>query len=785
MIHFFNIFKKSGRSVPVPRPREEPMRPEDEIIVPPKKWRIFGRFSLFALVALTPLFFLPATIAPVEINKMFLAFVLLVFASIAFLANVIETRSIRYPRSLLGMAILSLFGVSLVSTLFSRSSFASLYGGYIQPDSLFAIILYVLAFFLTFYFLDEEDLPFLGKLFLGSVGLSALIGLFQLFHVFPFPWSFSKDGGFNTFGSIFGLGLSFVMIFVSLVEIPFHKLKPSMRIVLVCMGLLSILGLLILNDMLLWISLSLLMITISAFRFMRHSRFGVAMGIVVVALFLTLISKSLPSITFAPPAEMRPNAAASLAVVKGVLSSSRAFFGSGPATFGYDYSAFRPLSLNATNLWGVRFNYGFNFFFTILATTGILGLLSVFLLIYAFFRNAMTTLEDSRVRWLVSGIFFVMLSWLFYPGFFVGLLLTSVGLGLLEKIAHREHEISFSSFSRGKLFGMFVSLIVLMAVVLSSLYFVSRKYVAAIFYERSITALTKGDLSLGHLGSLLTLDQDNDLYLRLDSQYLLAQVNQTVQAQNGSPMNSAVQNQVQGAVTNAVQLAKRATEVNPNDILNWNNLGNIYETIMPLVSGTGQLAEESYRVSMKLDPQSPEFPLNVARVVLAGGGTARSAEVEKLLAQSLALKADYAPANFLLAQLYIQEGNTAKAIQKVEEAKASNPFDSGISFQLGLMYYQADRLDDAQGAFEWSIGIDPNYSNARYFLGLIYDRKGDKQKAIEQFQMIARLNPDNAEIAQIIANLQAGKSALQKISPPEPAPEKRTSVPVPEKDKKP
>ena len=56
--------------------------------------------------------------------------------------------------------------------------------------------------------------------------------------------------------------------------------------------------------------------------------------------------------------------------------------------------------------------------------------------------------------------------------------------------------------------------------------------------------------------------------------------------------------------------------------------------------------------------------------------------------------------------------------------------------------------------------------------------KGEKEKAILQFQKIAELNPGNQEVALIIQNIQKGKAALSGIVPPSPAPEKRKEPPV-------
>ena len=101
-----------------------------------------------------------------------------------------------------------------------------------------------------------------------------------------------------------------------------------------------------------------------------------------------------------------------------------------------------------------------------------------------------------------------------------------------------------------------------------------------------------------------------------------------------------------------------------------------------------------------------------------------------------------------------------------------------MAFQLGLLYYQNNNLVRAEAEFARAISLNENYSNARYFLGLIYDRRGEKEKAIAEFEKILIFNPDNQEVETILANLRTKKSALKGIVPPGTPPEKRKEVPV-------
>ena len=157
-------------------------------------------------------------------------------------------------------------------------------------------------------------------------------------------------------------------------------------------------------------------------------------------------------------------------------------------------------------------------------------------------------------------------------------------------------------------------------------------------------------------------------------------------------------------------------------------------------------------------------------------------EVGQAFQKAADLKPDYAPAHFMLAQAALRQGNAQSAIKSAENAKLSAPFDIGIAFQLGLLYYQSNDLNRARVEFERAVSISGNYSNARYFLGLIYDRQGNQAKATEQFEKVLELNPDNTEVRKILSNLQNNRDALAGIAPPGAPPEKRNIAPVEEKD---
>ncbi|MDZ4285223.1 MAG: tetratricopeptide repeat protein, partial [Patescibacteria group bacterium] len=289
-----------------------------------------------------------------------------------------------------------------------------------------------------------------------------------------------------------------------------------------------------------------------------------------------------------------------------------------------------------------------------------------------------------------------------------------------------------------------------------------------------------------------------DALQRLLAEALLVRLQGLLQPNSGaSPQD------LQEVLGAAIQVAQAAIARNALDGNNWATLGNIYENVIPFVDGADRFAVEAYKKWEQVSPQNPFPHVAEARarmvaadrlVILAnqeGVPAARRKELEAArgvlladaagaLRNAIERKPDYADAHFLLAQIYDRQGNLSEAIRAAENTKQLDPFGTGIAFQLGFLYYKGERFDEAEQEFTRAVNRQPNYSNARYFLGIIYDRKGDTKSAIEQFQEIAKLNPGNTEVQRILANLRSGRAALANIVPPAPAPEEREEPPVEE-----
>jgi tetratricopeptide (TPR) repeat protein len=208
--------------------------------------------------------------------------------------------------------------------------------------------------------------------------------------------------------------------------------------------------------------------------------------------------------------------------------------------------------------------------------------------------------------------------------------------------------------------------------------------------------------------------------------------------------------------------------------------------MLGIIDGADEWAIKSYQKATELDPNGPDVFTELGRVYLVESDILSQQEKQKESSENLklaqenfekaiALKSDYASAHYQIAMIYVRQGKIQEAISKLEETQQISPYDTGVAFQIGVLHYNSSQWTRAKTQFERAVLIDPNYSNARYFLGLIYDRQGNKNEAITQFENILQLNPDNQDVQKILANLRAGKSALEGVMPGQPPVEEQSS----------
>jgi tetratricopeptide (TPR) repeat protein len=301
--------------------------------------------------------------------------------------------------------------------------------------------------------------------------------------------------------------------------------------------------------------------------------------------------------------------------------------------------------------------------------------------------------------------------WLFF-----GLLVLN-----FEKIS--EKKISFEKIPElGLIFNSFSILIFVFFVFI--FYFAIRFYLADHNYSKAVrtgnpaeqVSLLEKAVKLNPIFSQYRID-----LARANLSGVLLEIQKPAEQQDQNLISNSVAmaiNYLKGARFEDGTEIKGATEISPNWVGTWENLGIVYREIIPLTQGQSMdWAIKSFERAEKLEPKNPILETEIAK-------------------------------------LYIEKGNLDKAEEKLKFALNLNPWYIEGNFQLGRVYFNKGKVDEAISQFENVISLMPNHSNSLYSLGLCYEKKGEKEKALGYFRRVLDLNPGNPDVLQKIQELE-------------------------------
>ena len=746
-------------------------------------------YSLYALVLLIPVWVLPITQEMLNFQKQALLIVLTVLATVAWFGKGILEGEFTIRFSWLHAFVLGLLVVSGISTITSVWRYGSFWGFPLNiADSFVTIFMFALVFFLISQFAhSERKSTKMIVLFAVSFVVAGIYTLLQLYHVYLLPFGFAKLSTFNTIGSVTIIAIIAAILLPTVIMAIFaaEKRKKLLAVLVVLLFLVLVL----INSFNAWIVFGVSLLVLLTFAILHAKKIAslkliyLSGALLIISLVFLIFRFAIPGFPVAP-IEISPSRTAELSIAKNVLQHNP-ILGTGPGTFVYNYAQYHETNLNQTVFWGTRFISGASEILDWFITKGILGGLSLVLVMaFAIFLTIKSLLKNNdeisswflRLGILASLIGLVTAQILYYSNFTLSFLFWLMLGALVALTATSEKKLVLKPHSFLSIGVSFVLLIVLV-LGLGFMLLEGQKYISEVMYLRGAQLVSQGKPQEGMLKilSAANLSPSVDLYYRDLAQLSVSQL-ATIQLDKNVSEDQKKQ-QMQTTINGAASFANKAISVNPANIENWNVRGFVFRNLIG-VPGADGIAIESYNKARGLEPASPFSLTELGRVYLAQAQslTGQSDKQKEALNNALdnlnkavELKSDYAPAHYLIALVYGQQGKTDDGIARLEKTKQIASRDIGLAFQLGVLYYQRNELTKAQGEFERAISLQPNYSNARYMLGLVYDKQGQKDKAIEQFNKILDSNPDNTQVQKILGNLNAGKSALAGIVNSEPS----------------
>lgn len=735
-----------------------------------------SKIFLYLLVFLIPIFFLPFTQNVLDFQKQFLLLVLILISLSLQIIKILTEGKISFNFHFFHFFVLALVLVFGLSTCFSKSRTESFFGWPLPvSESFLTLLLLVIFYFLVSNLFEKREIFYLLFWFSLSLFLATIFAVFQIFGKFFFPFDFSKFNSFNTIGTPSSLTL-LISSLLPLITFLFLISKRLIKILFLVQIFLSIFLLILVNYKITWSILLFVSILFIAFGTARREIFGknfLIFPMLFLSLSVVFLFPNLRIFLIQLPTEVYLGQRLSFDIALKSLKENP-FFGSGPGTFLYNFLKHKGTTINNTIFWNFRFLNSASKFLDILSTVGILGSISfLFFILPSFYFGFLNILKvpSEKFEFLLKlGLFLsitaITLQFFLYSSnltlYFTYFLLLA---GFLSLLTIKKVEFTFKEGSLVSFGLTFVSVLIFAFFLLILLSFVQR-YLAEIYYHRAITFWQQGEVeqTIENLERAKNINPKIDLYFRDLSQAYLAKVNEKVQ---GGDFN------IQNEVAQLINYSKTATEINPINVANWSVRAFNYQSLAGIVGGAEDWAIKSWEDAIKLEPSNPYYFTQKGIMLLRKGILATNdqekskflAEAEDNFKKAIDLKQDYAPAHFQLAILWQTQGKIDEAIAKLEEIKNLAPFDTILAFQLGVSYYQKGNFQKAREELELATTIDPNYANALYFLGLTYDQLGEKKLAIEKFKRVSELNPDVEEVKKIISNLEAGKKALEGITP--------------------
>ena len=529
-----------------------------------------------------------------------------------------------------------------------------------------------------------------------------------------------------------------------------------------------------------------------------------------LALIIFLVLGNFNILNLNLPAEVSLSRGASWDIAKASLQENP-LFGSGPATFYYDFSKYKNINFNSSALWNIRFDSASGAFFELLANVGSLGALSFIILMLVAYSISFLTLiktSNSETNSILLALFAAFVSAGLFAALFAlnnSLILVFLLIVIFSVTASivvypekfKSIKLSFRASPKYALalaaifLGVSAGVVVMFTMGL-------KMYLADIYAKKSL--LDSGlDAKISNLNKAISLAPYQDVYyLSLANNYM-AQANQEA-ISNGS------QQKIQDALSLAIDRGKRSVDIAPDKASNNESLALIYENASFYTRGALEWAETYYNKVAGLEPNNPTPALRIALINMARANVETDQkekeyyinEAIKKYDESIAKKSDLAAAHYGKAIAYEKLNKLDDAIDNLKKANLVASDNMDYRFELGRLYFnrgvaqptispteskqiaENDMAPDgatgdttgqdisvqpnqatgatisrnsdltaAEQIFLNILMVNPNHANSLYSLAVLYQKIGDKANTKAMVEKLLTILTDDATKAAV------------------------------------
>lgn len=748
---------------------------------------IFSYIILLVNLAVVPLFIDKNLVNFYTIPKQYIFIGLVLVNVVLFAVKIVLSKKLTYRRSIMDLPILGVLIIGLFSAIFSVNSYDSFFG----RGEYFVLNYFFLIFLVAFYFIIINTLTTQTR-WLGMVELLIYVGgatalLFVLKTIFKLDLlSYIAPSAMNTIDRVnMGFGIWLIIIFILTAGKLIKKnVSVGKSLVHFFIALLAFVSLVMLSFAIFWWILlaGLILLLMIGISFVKESRLGWVSALFAMTILVTIfIAFGTPRyLQTVVPAEISLGFKPSWSITSDTMFSGAKSFilGSGLGTFNVDFSQFRAVDFNNdTWAWSLRFSQPVSTFLALLSEGGILfSLAFIFLVIYSlghvfniWLKKGMPVLAQKVVDGLSRNgdfrldIFLMTVAWLVLSGtmclvyygpvlwwlWWLLLALIITGIGFINSDIIKTKVWEVEDTPQYTLTFSFVMIVATAGLVMIGVWG-ARLYLAEYAYA---SALKSQDYQTTekNLRTALFHRKNSDVYHAALAQVYL------IQAANLVQQESQDLQAVSGYLAQAVNEARIATEISPRSVAIWENLAIMYENASVLVPEAREWAIKTWQKAKELEPTNPVLAWRLGNTYAMIG---KWTEAVKSFQEAINLKKDYLDAYLSLARAYEQQNMSDDAVAIYKEGLSYGGNNNAtFLFDFGRLLYNRNKgrdRNDSEQLWLAVIRLEPNYSNALYSLGLLYESRGNRSAALQYYYKVKDLNTENKDIVNKIRSLISG-----------------------------
>ncbi len=491
-----------------------------------------------------------------------------------------------------------------------------------------------------------------------------------------------------------------------------------------------------------WLALLVGALVASALRYHHRERHeGRAQGAaLLLAVGLSIAGLFVPVPTPAElPAMARLGTQASAHVTSEAWMRSWAF-GTGQGTWSELYERVRPVEANRGPFFALRYDVGMNWWYTVAAQEGVVGLVlrGALMLLVLIQSIRLARNDDERTEEAVLAFGVAVMLLVTHPYTWI---LVVAGL-LLGRAAAQPAAWTARTRKGAGIAGILFGMVFLVALVFQ----VGRLSADRGLFKALSSPVAADTLRLAQT-SVRRASWVPDYAAILSQAYIRQIYEQLIDL-------TALSQEVQGLLAEAVSHAKRTTSRWPDRADAWMMQGATYQAISPVTRGADQFAIQAYQEAMRLAPQRPEAPLAIAEVYRqradsAAPPTATSTpaglEAYRLEQRRLATqwlqrayekKSDDPIIRYAYATNLVQMGEAAAALPLFQQLVTDEPERLDLGLEYATVLGMLRRYDEAIPYAQRIGSGNPLYETSRRLLTDWYAAKQDWVNALSTWKSL-------------------------------------------------